>query len=72
MCEVHVTKSHAYLNNHDNSTFLCLISANAKFFPDIHVLLQYRCSKTVSTKNGIEIKTTEKSFEFVYFHFNYV
>ena len=32
MCEVHVTKSHAYLNNHDNSTFLMSDIRKCKFF----------------------------------------
>ena len=40
-------------------------SIHVKFLHDI------RRSKTVSIENGIEIKTTEKSFEFIYFHFNY-
>ena len=45
---------------------------------DVHVqflqdnLLQYMCSQTVPTENGIEMKTKVIHFSLFYFHFNYV
>ena len=35
------------------------------------ILLQYMCSQTVPTENGIEIRTKEIHFSLFYFHFNY-